>query len=72
MRLISVRVDDELVKRVDEIAAKFTYATRSSVINNCIKAVLLCASEDDAQKVAGCYDPFGEMLVVQASFPRRS
>lgn len=60
--IISVRLDDELLKKVDEFKRKASYLNRTKVITNCISAVLQCCSEDDTAKVVHTWDPYADGL----------
>ena len=40
LKLISVRMDDDLIKKLDEVAQKHTYWSRSDIIRNILIAVL--------------------------------
>ena len=40
LKLVSVRMDDDLIKKLDEVAQKHTYWKRSDIIRNILIAVL--------------------------------
>lgn len=44
LKLISVRVDPETLRKIDDLAKRYDYYTRSSIINNLLGAVLKCAA----------------------------
>lgn len=43
LKLISVRLEPEILKKIDELAAKQGYRTRSSIIQAILKNVIECA-----------------------------
>lgn len=47
LKLISVRLDEELIKKLDEVALKHTYWSRSDIIRNILIAVLAEMSAGD-------------------------
>lgn len=47
MKLISVRLDEDLIKQLDEVAQKHTYWRRSDIIRNILIAVLAEMSAGD-------------------------
>lgn len=59
-KLISVRIDEETLVRIDELSKCHKYANRSFVINHILRAVLQCAIGNQLWKLVYCYDPFSE------------
>ena len=47
LKLVSVRMDDDLIKKLDEVAQKHTYWKRSDIIRNVLIAVLAEMSAGD-------------------------
>ena len=47
LKLVSVRMDDDLIKKLDEVAQKHTYWKRSDIIRNILIAVLAEMSAAD-------------------------
>lgn len=43
LKLISVRIEPEILKKIDELAAKQSYRTRSNIIQAILKNVIECA-----------------------------
>ena len=43
LKLISVRLEPEILKKIDELAAKQHYRTRSNIIQAILKNVIECA-----------------------------
>ena len=64
-KLISLRVDINLLKKVDEIASTREYLTRSSLIEKCICAVLKCTNMGSYWKIIDSYDPYAEGLSIK-------
>ena len=47
LKLVSVRMDEEVIKKLDEVAQKHTYWRRSDIIRNILTAVLAEMSAGD-------------------------
>ena len=47
LKLVSVRMDDDVIKKLDEVAQKHTYWKRSDIIRNLLIAVLAEMSAGD-------------------------
>lgn len=43
LKLISVRLEPEILKKIEELAAKQSYRTRSNIIQSILKNVIQCA-----------------------------
>lgn len=43
-KLISIRLDEELLQKIDNFVSKHTYATRSCVISNVLENVVNCST----------------------------
>ena len=43
LKLISVRLEPEILKKIDDLAAKSSYRTRSNIIQAILKNVIECA-----------------------------
>lgn len=57
-KLISMRVENELLKKIDEYCAARCYLTRSSFINRVLNAIVTCSDEDTLQNIVETYDPY--------------
>ena len=66
-KLVSIRVDEMALAKIDERASKHGYLTRSKVINNFINACLYCGAGDGTEIIANCFDPYDEKLVMQVT-----
>lgn len=63
--LISVRLPEDLVKKIDMYAKSQSYLNRSKVIINALKAVFQCAVFPSIERIVNCYDPFSEGLEIR-------
>lgn len=61
-KLISVRLEKDVLTALDEIANKASYRKRSACLNRILKCVLTCASEDAVSTIVDTHDPFGDGL----------
>lgn len=56
LKLISLRVDPETLRKIDEQAKRLNYCTRSSIINNILSAVLKCGDTGSVWRIISeCY-----------------
>lgn len=55
LKLISVRLEPELLSKIDEKAKRVLYRTRSSVIANILKNVFDCAEDATISKLCDTY-----------------
>lgn len=46
LKLISVRLQPSILKKLDEIAERHEYYSRSAIMNNLLNAVLTCSDND--------------------------
>lgn len=44
LKLISVRIEPETLRKLDELARKHEYYNRSSILNRLLKAILTCSA----------------------------
>lgn len=63
-KLISLRIDEETLVKIDELAKDHGYVNRSWVINHLLKAVLQCTMGGQLWKLVHCYDPFSEGITI--------
>lgn len=63
-KLISVRVEQELLNLIDQLCESDKSINRSHVINNLLCAMLKCYDGDILWKIASCYDPFTDGFVI--------
>ena len=63
-KLISLRIDEQTLVKIDELAKGQKYVNRSFVINHLLKAVLQCTMGGQIWKLVHCYDPFSEGITI--------
>lgn len=63
--LKSIRLDPEVLNKIDEFAKKHEYYTRSSIINNLLSAVLKCSTGGTIWKLISEYSPYEKGYVVK-------
>lgn len=63
-KLISLRIDEQTLVKIDEIAKDQKYVNRSFVINHLLKAVLQCTIGGQLWKLVHCYDPFSDGITI--------
>lgn len=63
-KLISIRIDEQTLVEIDELAKSQRYVNRSFVINHLLKAVLQCTMSGQLWKLVHCYDPFSEGITI--------
>lgn len=63
-KLISLRIDEQTLVEIDELAKSKRYVNRSFVINHLLKAVLQCTMGGQLWKLVHCYDPFSEGITI--------
>lgn len=55
-QLISIRLDAEVVKKIDELKERHSYWKRTTIINNLLLILLKCAADDVLwQMLEKCY-----------------
>lgn len=59
-KLISLRIDEQTLVEIDNIAKIRGYTNRSWVINHLLKAVLQCTVNGQVWKLIHSYDPFSD------------
>lgn len=64
-KLISVRVEQELLNKIDQLCEGDDTINRSHVINNLLCAMLKCYVGNKIWKIASCYDPFTEGFIIK-------
>lgn len=58
--LISVRMPEDLVNKITQLAQNHSYLTRSSVICNILKNVCECANVESIERLASIYDCYSK------------
>lgn len=57
LRLTSVRLDPETLRKIDAVAEAHYYLTRSSIINAILTNVVNCSDEDTLWRIIRTYAP---------------
>lgn len=63
-KLISLRIDEETLVEIDELAKGHGFVNRSWVINHLLKAVLQCTIAGQVWKLIHSYDPFSDGITI--------
>lgn len=63
--LKSIRLDPDVLKKVDELVKQHNYYTRSSIINNLLSAVLKCTTGGTIWKLLSESFPYEKGFVVK-------
>lgn len=63
-KLISLRIDEQTLFWIDELAKGHRYTNRSFVINHLLKAVLQCTDVNQLWKLVHCYDPYSDGIMI--------
>lgn len=63
--LKSIRLDPDVLKKVDELAEKHRYYTRSSIINKLLSVVLKCSTDGTIWKLFSEFYPYEKGYVVK-------
>lgn len=66
-KLISLRMDEETVKFIDDYCSKRRYINRTYVIQHIIDAVIKCSSSGDLWKLMESYNPYSDGIVVSVT-----
>ena len=69
-KLITLRIDKDNLKRIEEIIAGAPYLNRSRIINVILSAVLQCCSQDDLWKILSAYDPLSDGVVIRIAIKK--
>ena len=63
-KLISVRIESENLKVIDELCKPRPYLNRSRVINRLLTAMLRCNTGTGLFDTINCYDPYDDKIRV--------
>lgn len=63
--LKSIRLDTEVLEKVDELANNHSYWTRSSIINNLLSVVLKCSTGGTIWKLLSEFYPYEKGYVIK-------
>lgn len=57
LKLVSVRLDPDTVRKIDEIATRYNYYKRSTIINLILTNIIKCADGRTLWKILSTYSP---------------
>lgn len=61
-RLISVRIDEEVLAKIDQLAENSTYRKRSDIINGALKMIAYADNSKLADKACKFWPQFGDVI----------
>ena len=64
-KLISCRIYDETLERIDKLLHVHSYLNRSAVINSILDVVTQCASETTLRDMLRTYDPYSSGYTIK-------
>lgn len=67
--LISIRLNDELKRKLEELVKKHPYFTRSFIINHLLSAMLDCTAGDGVWHILSSADPFDDKITIHIVSP---
>lgn len=67
--LISIRLNDELKRKLDELVERHPYFTRSFIINHLLSAVLDCTAGDGVWDILKSADPYDDKISIHVVTP---
>lgn len=69
-QLISFRIEQDLLERIDQLLKGRTYLNRSKVINRILNAMLKCEFHGNLWHIIDSYDPYDDGYEIRISNPR--
>ena len=70
-KLISVRVDNYNLARIEDLIAGAPYLNRSRIINVILSAVLQCCGPGEVWQILNAYDPLSDGIQIHVYAPKR-
>lgn len=68
-KLITLRIDKNNLKRIEELCERAPYLNRSRIINVCLSAVLQCCGPGEVWKILDAYDPLSDGIQLHVVAP---
>lgn len=68
-KLISVRIDNYNLARIEDLIAGAPYLNRSRVINVILSAVLQCCGPGEIWQILNAYDPLSDGIQIHVYAP---
>lgn len=70
-KLISVRIDNYNLARIEDLIAGAPYLNRSRVINVILSAVLQCCGPGEVWQILNAYDPLSDGIQIHVYAPKK-
>lgn len=70
-KLISVRIDNYNLARIEDLIAGAPYLNRSRIINVLLSAVLQCCGPGEVWQILNAYDPLSDGIQIHVYAPKR-
>lgn len=66
-KLVTCRMEESLLEKIDRLAASQKYLTRSRVIVALLQAMVDCAGQGDLWRVVNSFSPYMDGIVINIS-----
>lgn len=66
-KLISLRMNEETIKFIDDYCSKRSYFSRTYVIQHIVDAVIKCSSPEHFWKLMESYYPYSEGIIISVT-----
>lgn len=66
-KLVTLRIDENLLTKIDKLAASQKYLTRTRVIVALLTAMADCARQGDLWRVLNSYSPYMDGIIINIS-----
>lgn len=66
-KLISLRMNEETIKFIDDYCSKRSYFSRTYVIQHIIDAVIKCSSPEHFWKLMESYNPYSDGIIISVT-----
>lgn len=70
-KLISVRIDNYNLARIEDLITDAPYLNRSRVINVILSAVLQCCGTGEVWQILNAYDPLSDGIQIHVYAPKK-
>lgn len=69
-KLISIRVDENVLAKIDEMAKTQNYLTRSFIINRVLEAAITCSTPGSLSKIVNTFCPYDKGYVLKFDYDK--
>lgn len=66
-KLISLRMDEETIKFIDDFCSKRAYFNRTYVIQHIVDTVIKCSSSGDFWRLMESFQPFSDGIIISVT-----